>query len=392
MTNDLHLWCPSGLSGDMFAALSFGLGLDIDLCRSLIDEMGLSENIEILLEDGVNGAFHGPKFSVVPHGEMTTRRFADILSLFDAINRVDIAETAKRILSELAVIEAKLHGSAVEEVTFHEVGAWDTIADVVVAATAICELSIEKVYLHYLEVGKGLRITSHGAVTIPAPATIEGLVGIEFHSSVEGKELLTPTAMAILKASGAVNFGDGAILLDKVAIGIGEMVLDDRSNHVRGGLSKMEEKTADERVVLIQTNLDDRSPEFVASMLNEALEAGALDVWQVAMTGKKSRAGVVINVLARSEDQQMIEDLILSGSGSLGVRSSFVDRRILPREMVVVDLSGDQVRVKVGPHNSKIESDDLIALAKGRSISLLEAQRMVIKEFIRQFPDKNLPL
>lgn len=376
----------------MFAALSFGLGLDIDLCRSLIDEMGLSENIEILLEDGVNGAFHGPKFSVVPHGEMTTRRFADILSLFDAINRVDIAETAKRILSELAVIEAKLHGSAVEEVTFHEVGAWDTIADVVVAATAICELSIEKVYLHYLEVGKGLRITSHGAVTIPAPATIEGLVGIEFHSSVEGKELLTPTAMAILKASGAVNFGDGAILLDKVAIGIGEMVLDDRSNHVRGGLSKMEEKTADERVVLIQTNLDDRSPEFVASMLNEALEAGALDVWQVAMTGKKSRAGVVINVLARSEDQQMIEDLILSGSGSLGVRSSFVDRRILPREMVVVDLSGDQVRVKVGPHNSKIESDDLIALAKGRSISLLEAQRMVIKEFIRQFPDKNLPL
>ncbi len=392
MTSDLHLWCPSGLSGDMFAALSFGLGLDIELCLSLIDEMGLGENIELRLEDGVNGAFHGPKFSVIPHGEMTTRRFADILSLFDAIRRVDVAEMAKRILGELAAIEAKLHGSAIQEVTFHEVGAWDTIADVVVAATAICEFSISRVFLHYLEVGKGLRITSHGAVTIPAPATIEGLVGIEFHSSVEGKELLTPTAMAILGALGAVNFGGGAIVLDKVAIGIGEMVLSDRSNHVRGGLCKGGRKTADERVVLIQTNLDDRSPEFVASMLNEALEAGALDVWQVAVTGKKSRSGVVVNVLARIEDQQIMEDLILSRSGSLGVRSSFVDRRILSREIVVVDLPGNQVRVKVGPHNSKIESDDLIALAKGRSISLLEAQRIVIKEFIRQFPDKNLPL
>lgn len=392
MTNELHLWCPSGLSGDMFAALSFGLGLNIDLCRSLIDEMGLSDNIELELDEGVNGAFNGPKFAVVPRGEMTTRRFFDILSLFDAIKRRDVAETAKRILGELAAIEAKLHGGPVEEVTFHEVGAWDTIADVVVAAAAICEFSIEKVYLHYLEVGKGLRITSHGAVTIPAPATIEGLVGIEFHSSVEGKELLTPTAMAILKACGAENFGDGAIVLDKVSIGIGEMVLSDRSNHVRGGLSKLEEKIGKDRVVLIQANLDDRSPEFVASMLNEALEAGALDVWQIAMTGKKSRSGVVINVLARIEDQQIMEDRILSGSGSLGVRSSFIDRRILPREMVLVDLSGDQVRVKVGPHNSKIESADLIALAKGRSISLLEAQRIVIKEFIRQFPDKNLPL
>ena len=392
MTNALHLWCPSGLSGDMFAALSFGLGLDIDLCRSLIDEMGLNQKIELRFEDGVNGAFHGPKFSVIPHGEMTSRRFTDIISLFDSIKRSDIAEVAKRILGELAAIEAKLHGTTVEEVTFHEVGAWDTIADVVVAAAAISELAITKIHIHYLEVGKGLRITSHGAVTIPAPATIEGLVGIEFHSSVEGKELLTPTAMAILTACGAENFSGGPIRLDKVAIGIGEMVLADRSNHVRGGLSSEVNDLVEERVVLIQTNLDDRSPEFIASMLTEALEAGALDVWQVAMTGKKSRAGVVINVLARIEDQHSMEELILSRSGSLGVRSSYLERRVLAREVVVVDLSGDQVRVKVGPHNSKIESDDLIALAKGRSISLLEAQRMVIKEFIRQFPDKNLPL
>ncbi len=392
MTYDLHLWCQSGLSGDMFAALAFGLGLDIDLCRSILDEMGLGAEIELLLEAGESGAFHGPKFSVVSHAKANPRRFADIVALLDLIKSRDIADMAKKIMSELATIEAGLHGTSPEEVTFHEVGAWDTIADVVVAATALITLEIDTTYIHYLEVGKGLRMTSHGAVTIPAPATIEGLIGIEFHSSVNNKELLTPTAVAILVACGARNFEGGGILLEKVAIGVGEMHLDDRSNHVRGGLAKRKDQSLDGRVVLIQANLDDRSPEFIASMLDEALKVGALDVWQVAITGKKSRAGVIVNVLARLDDKQFMEELLLSRSGSLGVRSSYLDRRTLPREVLTVDLSTSKVRVKVGPYNSKIESDDLIELARGRSISLLEAQRIVVKEFIRQFPDKNLPL
>lgn len=364
----------SGLSGDMTVGAFLHLGMSLDALRAELAKLPLS-GYQLSQTERMLSGIRATKFDVEvnePLGERSFRTIARMLRESDLIPQVK--ETALRIFTILAEAEGRVHGVAAEAVHFHEVGAVDSIVDIVGAAFGLHALGIEKVYASALPMGKGLVPSRHGILPIPGPATVELLKGWPVHLEDGSAEMVTPTGAAIVAAvaqHGAVP----QLQLTAVGYGAGERTLPDRPNLLRVLLGNTSEIPREEQLLVIETNIDDLNPELYEHVMERLFAAGARDVFLAPIQMKKNRPGVLLWVLGELTDRDKLNTILFAETSTLGIRSYPVARVALRRESREVVTPYGNVRVKLahspdGRVNVAPEYEDCKRLAREKEVPL----------------------
>ena len=289
------------------------------------------------------------------HGEDSAhgRTHAEIRALLEASDLSPFVKThALSIFQRVAVAEGKIHGQPPEEVAFHEVGALDSIADIVCACAGIEQLGIDEVRVSPLFDGRGWVECAHGRFPIPCPATLEILAGIPLGQVDEPYELITPTGAAIVAEFGRSFGAMPTLRVEKIGYGIGSRVLPNRPNVLRAVLGEVAAPSAapylTDTVVRVETNLDDLSPEIAGAVLNRLMDAGALDAALLPIQMKKNRPGVQLSVLCEEAALGNIADLIFAETTAFGIRMDRVERWKLERRFEPVVTPFGEITVKLG--------------------------------------------
>jgi uncharacterized protein (TIGR00299 family) protein len=377
-----YLDCVGGLAGDMLLAALLDTGAQAETLRELPGRLGL-EGVEIAIERVERqriGALHVDVHAPDDHEHRDYRTLRALVEAAELPARA--REFALEAFRRLAEVEGGLHGVAPEDVHFHELGSLDTVVDVCGAFVLLDELAVQRVVSSPLPFARGLTTAAHGRLPLPAPATLGLLAGAELVGVDTEAELVTPTGAAIA-ATVVEEWGSlPPLVLERVGYGAGTRELADRPNLMRVVLGS-EQARPSGRVVLLETNLDDFSPELVPDAVERCYAAGALDVWTCPAQMKKGRPGFVLSVLARPEVQGEIAVVLLEETSALGVRVSRLDRYELERDERVVELSNGIVRVKVGLLDGRVvnlapEHDDCAAVARGsgRSVQSVWAEAL----------------
>lgn len=429
MATTLYLDCLSGLSGDMFLSGLFDLGLDPkDLERELA-KLRLPEHVHLRTERqircGISGTYlhidvhthdcnhpshshahdhshtqdhdhshshdhhldhdHGPGCTGHEHG----RSFTDIKQLIARSNLPDLVKSrAIAVFRRIGIAEARIHGKSIEEIHFHEVGAIDSIVDIVGACLGLHLMGIREVLASPLVEGRGTLKCAHGTFPIPAPATLAILEGIPLTQIDVPHELITPTGAALL-AEFAGSFAPlDRFTTEKIGYGLGTRDLPNRPNVVRMLLGSTTPATLPARadgletdeVAVLTTNIDDITPEALAAAVDSLIEAGALDATVAPITMKKGRSGFRLEVLAQPEHQQPLAELILRSTPAIGLRIRRESRLKLPRTIQQVETPWGPVRVKVavlpgGRTKKKAEFDDCRKISLEQGIPLADVVR-----------------
>jgi pyridinium-3,5-bisthiocarboxylic acid mononucleotide nickel chelatase len=290
------------------------------------------------------------------HPHVHGRSWKQIRELIEQSSLVpDVRALALRAFELLAHAEAKIHNVPVETVHFHEVGAVDTITDIVCGAAGLCSLGVDAWYASAVNVGGGFVQCAHGLFPVPAPATAELLKGIPTYSAGIQKELTTPTGAALLKALG-YEFGEApALTTDVIGYGAGTRNPEGFPNVLRLsiGQSVAKKTPSSERVAVLECAVDDATPQVIAHCMERALEEGALDVMCAPVMMKKGRMGSLLTVLCRPEQCEVLEELLLRETTTLGIRVREEDRVILQRRFVEVETAFGNIRIKVGSRNGE---------------------------------------
>jgi pyridinium-3,5-bisthiocarboxylic acid mononucleotide nickel chelatase len=381
VTRVAYFDCVGGLAGDMLLAALVDSGAELETLRRVPHALGI-EGVEIDVErverQGI-GALH---LQIEAHDDHRHRRYADIREL---VETADLPARARarslEAFRRLAAVEGGIHGVDPDEVHFHELGSLDTLVDVCGAFVLLDELGVERVASSPLPFARGFVEAAHGVLPLPAPATLGLLEGASLVGVETEAELVTPTGAAIA-ATVVDEWGAlPALTLERVGYGAGTKDLADRPNVVRVVLGT--ESRALARVVVLETNLDDLSPELVPDAIERCYEAGALDVWTVQVGMKKGRPGFVLSAIARPDAEAAVVRALLEETSALGVRVSRLGRYELDREERVVEVAGAAVRIKVGVLDGRVvnvapEHDDCAAVAKasGRSVKSVWAEAL----------------
>ncbi len=288
------------------------------------------------------------------------------------------ADRATRVFQRLADSEAKIHGVLLEEVHFHEVGAADSIVDIVGAAIGFELLGIERFACSPLNVGGGTVKTAHGILPVPAPATADLLMGKPTYTGVVAHELVTPTGAAIV-ATLCEEFGtQPAMSVSQIGYGAGSADFKEQPNVLRIQIGESAESAVaawDERITVIEANLDDMNPQIYGYFAEKSLQAGALDVFATPVQMKKNRPGMLVTLLCAPALADQLADLLFSETTTIGIRSYEARRRVLAREAVSVETPYGAVRMKVARLNGHIlnaapEFEDCRRLAEERGVAL----------------------
>ena len=296
------------------------------------------------------------------------------------------AELAQSAFALLARAEGRIHGVAPEEVEFHEVGAVDSIVDIVGAALLVSALAPDRVVALPPPSGGGTARSAHGAIPLPAPATLEVLRGRKMRPSGAG-ERTTPTGAAILAAWTEEVDAVPELTVDGIGYGAGTSRWDDAPNLLRA-VAGREAERGREAAWVLEANLDDLSPQLIAAALDAVLAAGALDAWIVPATMKKGRPGHLFGALCGEGQRAAIEGEIFRQTSTLGIRATRVERRVLDRELVEVETAYGKVRVKVGrlsgaTINVAPEFDDCRQAAERHHVALKEVMAAALSAFRR---------
>lgn len=298
---------------------------------------------------------------------------------------VDVRSLALRAFELLAHAEAKIHNVPVETVHFHEVGAVDTITDIVCGAAGLCSLHVDAWHCSSVNVGSGFVECAHGMFPVPAPATAELLKGVPTYAAGPKKELTTPTGAALLKALGC-NFEDApALATEAIGYGAGTRNPERFPNVLRLsiGHATVKQNPASERVVVLECAVDDATPQLVAHCMDRVLEEGALDVMCTPVVMKKNRMGSLLTVLCRPELRDTLEDVLLRETTTLGIRVHHEDRVILQRRFVEVHTEYGSIRVKIGSRNhedvnSMPEYEDCLRAAREHNVPLKQVMQAAL--------------
>ncbi|MDX9866613.1 MAG: nickel pincer cofactor biosynthesis protein LarC [Kiritimatiellia bacterium] len=289
------------------------------------------------------------------HGHAHAHSHRGLTEIASLLERSGLSPFAKdlslNVFRALAEAEAAIHGKTPETVHFHEVGAWDSVADIVGACLALEQLGIRGVACGPLPAGTGTIHCAHGEMPNPAPATLKLLEGMAVTQTGEPFELVTPTGAALLRVwTRALEPVPREATVLRSAFGFGSRALQGRPNVLRATLLEAVAAPApepEERLVL-ETNLDDCNPEWLGALTAELLACGALDVWQIPVTMKKGRPGVILGVLAQPADADALRERIFRGTTTFGIRSHAVRRETLARRFVPARTPWGEVPVKLG--------------------------------------------
>lgn len=326
-----YLDCASGISGDMTLGALIDAGVEPAAIAAGIDSLGLP--CRLAVAEVKKKGFRATHVTIEHEPQHAHRHLHHIVDLIDK-SQISAAQKnlAKRIFQKLAEAEAKVHGSTIQKVHFHEVGAIDSIADIVGAAIGWDLLGVDRIDCSPIPTGRGTVQIAHGRCSIPAPATGELLKGIPLAASEVQCELTTPTGAAIV-ATLAQQFGPlPAMTVERIGYGAGTRDLEEQPNLLRLFVGQVASSPASDQVWVLETNLDDLSGEVVGYASAQLWSAGALDVYSTAIQMKKNRPGVKLTVLCAAEQIDAIERILFRETTTLGIRRWPASRHKLERK------------------------------------------------------------
>lgn len=369
----------------MTLAALIDLGVDAGFIQSGLDSLNVPD-LKLVVDDVKKCGFRS-KFILVEHPEQKAHRHLHhIDAMIDAADA--ISDTAKQLAKAIFLCigeaEAKVHGCDLKKVHFHEVGALDSIADIVGVAIAIDSLGVDSVTSSWIPTGTGSITIDHGRVAVPAPATAEILIGVPVADCSIESELTTPTGAAIIKTL-ADSFGPApAMIPHRMGYGAGSRDLPGQANVLRIVMGELlatdrdrgssHERIEADRVVLLETNIDDATAEQLAEVAERLMIAGALDVWQTPCVMKKGRLASVVSVLCHDSQTSTLQNLLFTHTSTIGIRHQSLDRMKLIRRLVDVTTPHGVARGKVvtlpdGTERFAIEDDEAKRLAGSAGVT-----------------------
>jgi len=360
----------SGISGDMTVGALLDAGADSKTLVQALEGLGTGAKFEV--EKTKRGGIAASKFRVLGADGKTHRHLKHILEIIANSGIADRAkQNASAVFQRLGEAEAKVHDVSIEKVHFHEVGAVDSICDIVGACVAFDLLDIGAVYSSPVNVGSGTVKTEHGILPVPAPATSELLAGKPIYARGPSLELTTPTGAAIA-ATLAIEFGAlPPMRVIASGYGAGDHDFPEHANVLRvlvGETTGAQESTT---VMMLEANIDDSSPQVLGYAMERLLEAGALDVTLASIQMKKSRPGTLLSVVARPEDREALARLIFEETTTLGLRIYSAERRVKSRSLMNVETPHGRVRIKISEDGSFApEYDDCHDIARESGVPL----------------------
>ena len=323
-------------------------GVPFDQLQHALDALHLT-GFELTREKVMRGAFAATKVNVVVTDHATSRHLSDIEAVLDASAlAVEVRERARRIFRRMIEVEAGIHNISIEQAHLHELGALDTIVDVVGVLLGFDLLGVQEVIVSPVPLGRGTLKTSHGQMPLPAPATLALLRGAPVVGVECAVETVTPTAAALLTEL-ASHFGPiPAMCLSSIGYGAGGRTIPE-PNIVRILIGEAGEPEPDkcETLVLLETNIDNMNPELYGYVIERLLADGALDAYLTPVVMKKNRPGIVLSVLCQPQDEVALRALVFAETTTLGIRAQRVARYALPRTFVQVETPYGSVQVKV---------------------------------------------
>lgn len=393
----LYYDCFSGISGDMNLGALLDLGIDKSYLINELKKIKLDE-YEIEVSKELKQGIEGTKVNVIvkekhhhhnhkhghSHSHSHHRHYSDIKKMIEGS---DLSENVKsgslKVFEKIGIAEAKIHGKTLEEIHFHEVGAVDSIVDIVGAAILIEKLGVEQIYSSSVQVGGGFVKCAHGTFPVPAPATTEILSGIPIKKGVVEHETTTPTGAAIL-ASYVNVFDDKAQLkIEKTAYGIGHKDFG-IPNVLRVHLAEVETHTSYGTSIITECNIDDMNPEYYEFVMDKLFDGGVNDVYFTPIHMKKSRPAIKLSVLHPKELSQEIEKIIFEHTSTIGLRRITVEKAFLKREFKKIKTKYGDITIKYAFTGNaekkwKPEYIECVTIANDNNISLQELYNEINK-------------
>ena len=372
----LYFDCFCGASGDMILGALVDLGADFDTVQTALASLNLS-GYRVSAGKVKKHGIMATQFCVEmdPDTPQPHRHLADVLGIIEQGGLPDsVAEAAAETFRRIAAVEAQVHGTTPEKIHFHEVGAVDSIVDIMGAHVALDLLGVDRVCASPLTVGTGTVECEHGILPVPAPATALLLEGVPCSGGDVQAELLTPTGAALLTQL-ASEFGPmPEMRIKAVGYGCGTRDLEDRPNVLRCILGETVETIGGEPITVVECNVDDMTPELLAALVADLLEAGARDAFLTPLVCKKGRPGYLITALCDGHKLDAVTTTLFRGSTTFGLRMRQERRTCLDREWKTVETPWGNVRIKIGhyqgqPMTAAPEFEDCRKLALEAGVS-----------------------
>lgn len=422
MATILYFDCFSGASGDMILGALLDAGLPLDALRDALGRLALDDcavEAARVLRAGVSatkfsvreqpaaGSPQRPLESTEPpqgstqprqgstrhhhdhhhHHHHPRRTLKEIGALIDRSGLSAAGrERAKALFQRLGEAEAAVHQMSLDEVHLHEVGAIDSIVDIVGAVFGLEWMGADRIVSSPLNVGGGTVQTAHGLFPVPAPATVKLLQGVPVYSGAVRKELVTPTG-ALLVSAYAESFGPmPPLTVDRAGYGAGDHDFPDTPNVLRVVVGRAEDRVTAGRVVVIECEIDDMNPQLYGVAMERLYAAGALEVFYVPVQMKKNRPGTLLTVVGPPEQRERLADIVFRETTTLGVRYADVDRECLSREWVTVETAAGPVRIKIARRSGRVlnaapEFEDCARLAAAKGLAVKDVQAMAIQAY-----------
>lgn len=412
----LYYDCFSGISGDMNLGAMIDLGVDPAYLRAELGKLNLGgyevragkdmrrgisgTKVDVVLKDDEKGHGNAPGASGnsghSAGSGRPSRNLADIMEIVSS-SALDeaVRKRSEKMFTMLAEAEARVHGKKVEEIHFHEVGAVDSIVDIVGAAICIEYLKPDRICCSVVELGTGYVDSEHGRLPVPAPATAELLKGVPVSSGSADMEATTPTGAVILAANVDEFTPMKSFRIEKTAYGIGQREGGAVPNVLRVFLGEAGESVIPDTgsdphdALVIECNIDDMNPEFYGYVIDELFSAGADDAFLTPLTMKKLRPATKLSVLCSPDLEEKITGILLTRTTSLGVRKYRVEKSMLERDHATIETKFGKVRIKYALSGgerikSKPEYEDCAKIAREQKIPIQDVYREIDKHLANQ--------
>lgn len=394
----LYFDCFAGAAGDMILGALLDLGVPIEALRDALGSLAV-EGCTVSADRIVKAGITATKFrvhehalaagaapsgaSAHPHHHLTDIRAAIGRSSLSAAGKA----RADRMFTRLADVEAAIHGTSLERVHLHEVGAVDSIIDIVGCVFALEHLGVERVVVSPMNVGGGMVRSAHGVFPVPAPATLRLLGDAPIYSSGVQMETLTPTGALVLTEFASAYGPMPAMRVDRIGYGAGDRDLPETPNLVRAVLGRADDQASAMRVAVMACEIDDMNPQIFGALMDRLHAAGALEVYYQPVQMKKNRPGTQMTIVSRPDDRRKLADLVFTETTTLGVRYQEMARECLDREMARVSTPWGEVRVKVGRHDGRVlnaqpEFDDVARLAAEHGVPIKDVHAQAMKAWL----------
>jgi hypothetical protein len=374
----------SGISGDMTVGALIDAGAPADAVIEGLNSLATGARYEV--EKTVRGGVAASKFRV--HLDSVPAKHRHLHHILEMIGRASLPARAKAnasaVFQKLGEAEASVHGVPIQKVHFHEVGAADSIADIVGACLALDLLKVEELHVSAINVGSGTVNTEHGLLPVPAPATARLLEGKPVYARGPEVELTTPTGAA-LAAALAASFGPlPAMRIQSIGHGAGDRDFKQHANVLRALIGERSGAAEATLVSVLEANIDDSSPQVLGYALEKLLDAGALDAALSPLQMKKNRPGSLLRVIARPEDQERLAHIIFAETSTLGLRIYPAERRVEERRMLTVETPYGPVRGKLSAQGAFApEYDDCRVIAERTGTALPRVLAAATEAFLK---------